>query len=101
MQAGVLSPDPERLLGRTVGDREQYRLFFGGVAVGLPRRHHEHVVRPPLQHFPVHGGGAAAFRTDEDGAVGRAVLLAFEAFGNSASCALMVGRTGPPLIGLA
>jgi AraC family transcriptional regulator len=38
MQAGVLSPDPERLLGRTVGDREQHRLFPGGVGVGLPRR---------------------------------------------------------------
>ena len=34
MQAGVLSPDPERLLGRTVGDREQHRLFPGGVGVG-------------------------------------------------------------------
>ena len=27
MQAGVLSPDPQRLLGRTVGDREQHGLW--------------------------------------------------------------------------
>ena len=36
MQDVVLSPDPERLLGRTVGDREQRRFFPGGVGISFP-----------------------------------------------------------------
>src|SRR5262249_17608788 len=81
MRAGVLAPDSERFLRRTVGDREQHRFLSWGGGVMLPRRPHEHVVRAPFQHLAVDRGGALPFGADENGAVGGAVFLALEALG--------------------
>src|SRR5688572_22954872 len=80
MRPRILAPDAERFLRGTVGDREQHRLLRGIVRVLLPRRHHEHVPRAPFEHLAVDRGRAAALRADEDGAVGRTILLALEAF---------------------
>src|ERR1700680_3015768 len=44
LRALVLAPDAERLLGRTVRDREQHRVLAGRMGVRLPGRHHENVV---------------------------------------------------------
>src|SRR5262245_31299978 len=78
MRRGVLAPDAERFLRRAVGDREQHRVLRGVVGVVLPRRHNEDVPRGPGQLLAVDHGRALAFGADEDGAVGRAVLLALE-----------------------
>src|SRR6516162_6423675 len=81
MRAGVLAPDSERFLRWAIGDREQHRFLSCPVGVMLPRRHHEHVVRAPIQHLAVDRGGALPFGADKNGAVGRAVFLALEALG--------------------
>src|SRR5262249_55093707 len=62
------------------GDREQHRLLLGLVRVAHPRRHHEYVVRAPLERLVADLGGALALDADEHGAVGRAIGLALEAF---------------------
>ena len=53
--------------------------LVGAVRIVLPGRHHEHVARTPFEHFAVDRWSALAFEADEDGAVGRAVVLALEA----------------------
>src|SRR5499427_10224011 len=73
------APDAEGFLRGLVGDREEHRLRRGGVRIALPRRHHEHVVRPPFERLVAHLGAALALDAHEHRAVGRTVRLALEA----------------------
>src|SRR2546430_1859874 len=46
-RVSILPPNPQRLLRRAIGDREQNGFLRRMVRVALPRRHHEHVVDAP------------------------------------------------------
>src|SRR5262249_30558855 len=81
VRGSILAPDSKRFLRRAIGDREQHRFLPHPMGIMLPRRHHEHVVRAPFEHLAVDRGGALPLGTDENGAVGGAVLLALEALG--------------------
>src|ERR1700740_3290981 len=72
------APDPERFLGRAVGNREQHGFLGGPVGGALPWRHDKDVIRSPFEDRTVDLGRTAALETDEDRAVGRLVGLAIK-----------------------
>src|SRR3954454_8189478 len=74
----VLTPDAERLLRGTVGDRKQHRLLRRAMRIALPGRHHEHVVGSPFQHLILDRRRAAAFCADENGVLVGTIFLAIE-----------------------
>src|SRR5262249_6145332 len=78
--SALFAPDAERFLGRALGDREQPGVLGRGGGIGHPRPPHEHVLPAPFEDFVFAFGSALALGTDEDRAVGRAVVLALEAF---------------------
>src|SRR6185312_5406767 len=77
----LLAPEAELLVDDAVGEAEQYRLLLRLVDVFRPTRHDEDVARAPFQHLVADDRFAAAFGAHEDGAVGRAVSLRFDALG--------------------
>src|SRR5207237_8949145 len=68
-----LAPQSQRLLHRPVGIAEQHRFLIGVMRDPAPRRHHENIVRLPLEHAVADAAFAAAFDDAVYGAVSGAV----------------------------
>src|SRR5262249_33426537 len=47
---GLFAPQPERLLGRSVGEAKQYGLRLCFMRDAIPRRHDENIACLPLQY---------------------------------------------------
>src|SRR2546425_437026 len=74
-----LAPQSQRFLHRPVRIAEQHRLLVGMVRDLAPRRHHEDIVRLPLEYAVADAAFAAAFDDAVYGAVGGAVRQTLEA----------------------
>src|SRR5215475_9946146 len=74
----LLPPEAERLLRCAIRVAEEHALGVGAEAVGLPRRHDEHIVRREIEARFADRDAAAPFQDAEDRALGAAIVAARE-----------------------